>query len=520
MSQSESHSNRSTHGKTIDIGIDFDHSYATQLFGFYQNQRPDEAPDPQLIAFNHRLAGELNIQLNNADEEALAHCFSGNALPKGANPIALAYAGHQFGHYTPQLGDGRALLIGEAFNRDGARYDIQLKGSGRTAFSRSGDGKAALGPVLREYLVSEAMHALGVPTTRALAAVTTGERIIRRQALDQFSIGAILTRTAASHIRVGTFQFFAHQGELNHLRQLADYVIARHYPNARDAKRPYLTLLSLIAERQAALVAAWQCIGFIHGVMNTDNTAVSGETIDYGPCAFIDRYDPDTVFSSIDSEGRYAYKNQPYIAQWNLARLAETLLPLIDQDEAQAIDLATDVVHQFMPSYQTQWVKQMRIKLGLTDAHNDDAKLAHDLLQLFEAHQIDFTQGFRALARTLNNDLSALTPLFTADSSSTPNQLWLNDCSAWHARWLQRLAQNPMSINDRSTLMDNHNPIYIPRNHLVEQAIFAAETSNDFAPFKQLLALVTQPFIEKQDCEDFAKPAPASFSPYQTFCGT
>jgi len=379
---------------SAEEAFSFDNTYARELDGFFAPVEAAPASAPRMLRFNKALAIELGLVPGVLDTDAGTAVFAGNVAPKGAQSIALAYAGHQFGGFSPQLGDGRALLLGEIIDRDGRRRDVQLKGSGQTPFSRRGDGKAALGPVLREYLMGEAMHALGIPTTRALAAVQTGDPVFRETALP----GAVLTRIAASHIRVGTFQFFAARGENTKVQKLADYVIRRHYPHLQDADKPYLALLAAVRDKQADLIARWMQVGFIHGVMNTDNMTISGETIDYGPCAFMDRFDPKTVYSSIDTHGRYAYANQPVIAQWNLARLAETLLPLIDDDGDRAIELATNVIEAFAPNYEALWLQGMRAKLGLNGDAAQDLILTNDWLALLHATRTDYTQAMRALA--------------------------------------------------------------------------------------------------------------------------
>jgi len=445
------------------------------------------------------LAGELGL----APSAEVAGIFSGNRLPHGADPIAMAYAGHQFGNFVPQLGDGRAILLGEVIDRSGMRRDIQLKGAGRTAFSRGGDGRAALGPVLREYLMSEAMHALGVPTTRALAAVSTGETVIREQLLP----GAVVTRVLASNIRVGTFQYFAARGDVEGVRILADYAIQRHYPALRQAEHPYLALLSVVVEKQAELIASWLQIGFIHGVMNTDNMAISGETIDYGPCAFMDSYDPATVFSSIDQFGRYAYGNQPRIAHWNLARLAETLLPLIDADEARGIERATEVLQEFPVKFEAYQLAGLRKKLGLQTAEDGDAELAQNLLDLMRAGKADFTMVFRRLsapearqgARDLFDDPAGF--------------------DSWWANWKLRLAREPVDEAMRSASMRRVNPAFIPRNYRVEEAL-AAAGEGDFRPFHALFQVLQRPFEDQPGNEHYAQAPPPSETRYRTFCGT
>ncbi len=465
--------------------IAFDHSYARDLPGTYLRAAPDPAPDPRLLVLNRPLAADLGLTLT--DDQA-RDWFSGAALPPGADPIAQAYAGHQFGGFSPQLGDGRAHLLGEVVTPQG-RVDIQLKGSGRTPFSRGGDGKAAIGPMLREYLISEFMAAAGVPTTRALAVVATGEEIWRETKLP----GAVLARVAASHLRVGTFQFFASRGEGAKVKALADYAIARHYPDLAQAEAPYLAFLDAVIARQARLIAQWMGLGFIHGVMNTDNMAISGETIDYGPCAFMESYAPGTVFSSIDHTGRYAYANQPLILGWNLARLAETLIPLLDSNPDTAVDLANDRLSGIAPLYRAEWLAVMRRKLGVVGEDAGDAQLADDLMTAMEG--ADWTLTFRRLA-----NLAALRPLFP---DFTRMEAWL---PRWRARAGDGAAQRLSSAN----------PAVIPRNHQVEAALIAA-TDGDMAPFHALLSAIQQPFTE---AEPFMLPAPTGFGQYVTFCGT
>ena len=465
--------------------IAFDHSYARDLPGTYLRAAPDPAPDPRLLVLNRPLAADLGLTLT--DDQA-RDWFSGAALPPGADPIAQAYAGHQFGGFSPQLGDGRAHLLGEVVTPQG-RVDIQLKGSGRTPFSRGGDGKAAIGPMLREYLISEFMAAAGVPTTRALAVVATGEEIWRETKLP----GAVLARVAASHLRVGTFQFFASRGEGAKVKALANYAIARHYPDLAQAEAPYLAFLDAVIARQARLIAQWMGLGFIHGVMNTDNMAISGETIDYGPCAFMESYAPGTVFSSIDHTGRYAYANQPLILGWNLARLAETLIPLLDSNPDTAVDLANDRLSGIAPLYRAEWLAVMRRKLGVVGEDAGDAQLADDLMTAMEG--ADWTLTFRRLA-----NLAALRPLFP---DFTRMEAWL---PRWRARAGDGAAQRLSSAN----------PAVIPRNHQVEAALIAA-TDGDMAPFNALLSAIQQPFTE---AEPFMLPAPTGFGQYVTFCGT
>lgn len=487
----------------------FDCSYAEQLTDFYICCDPMVVSSPELLQFNRPLAEELGLPTNKLDPNRLAHIFSGQELLAGAQPLAQAYAGHQFGGFVPQLGDGRALLLGEVIDARGLRRDIALKGSGPTPFSRGGDGKAAVGPVLREYLIGEAMHALGIPTTRALAAVATGESVFRTRPLP----GAVLTRVAASHLRVGTFEYFAAQKRFDQVRKLADYVIERHDPNlAKEADR-YLLLLENVAKRQASLVSQWMQIGFIHGVMNTDNMAISGETIDYGPCAFMESYTPQAVFSSIDARGRYAYGNQPIIAGWNLARFAETLLPLIDESQPEvAVAKATDVIHGFQDQYESNWRSGMRAKLGLagtTVDENEDDSLVEAWLELLEQHDVDFTLGFCRLSDAAAGSPELLEALFPSVETIQP----------WLERWRDRLGSHPSTATAED--MRSVNPIYIPRNHLVEAALDAASDRGDLTLFERLLDVIAHPYSERSGLEEFAKPAPREFtSCYKTFCGT
>ena len=486
--------------------FDFDNSFARSLEGFFVSCQAAPAIAPKLLQFNHALAEELGLDPVTLDSEAGLAIFSGNVTPEGSEPLAQAYAGHQFGGFTPQLGDGRALLLGEVIDTRRRRRDIQLKGSGRTPFSRGGDGKAALGPVLREYLISECMHALGVPTTRALAAVTTGEVVYRESSLP----GAVLTRIAASHIRIGTFQFSAARGASAKVRDLADYSIERHYPDTADAENPYLAFFTAVTDAQAALVAQWMNVGFIHGVMNTDNMTISGETIDYGPCAFMDTYAPGTVFSSIDTQGRYAYANQPSILSWNLARLAETLIPLIDPDKDRAIQLLTDTIQRVQPLYEAYWLAGMRSKIGLSTEDPCDLGLINELLSVMEDEHADFTLVFRRLSQNLRGDGDAVRHLFKEPGAF----------DAWARRWRNRLEQDGISAVTRAQAMDRVNPIYIPRNHKVEEALDTAVDHENMTPFSDLLAVLIHPFDEVAGNETYAAAAPASAIPYQTFCGT
>ena len=486
----------------------FDNSYARLPEGFYAKLAPAPVAAPRLVRLNEGLARELNL-----DPAALASpdgvaVLAGNRTPERGDPLAMAYAGHQFGVFVPRLGDGRAILIGEVIGRDGVRRDIQLKGSGRTPFSRGGDGRAALGPVLREYIVSEAMAALGVPTTRSLAAVTTGETVIR----DRLLPGAVLTRVALGHVRVGTFEFFSARGDAESTRRLADYVIARCYPEAAGAENPYRALLDLVIARQASLVAQWLLIGFIHGVMNTDNMSVAGETIDYGPCAFMDAYNPATVYSSIDHYGRYAYANQPRIAQWNLARLAETLLPHLAGDEAAAIEAGTEAVAGFVPRFDAAFVAGLRRKLGLLRTEPDDLPLANDLLDRMAEGGADFTLTFRRLCDAAGDPHrdEAVRGLF-ADPGAF---------DAWAERWRERLLRDGGGLGARRELMRAANPAFIPRNHLVEEAIAAAQDRGDFAPFEKLLAVLAKPYDDQPDAARYAAPPRPEEIVRQTFCGT
>jgi len=468
----------------------FDNSYFRDMPGFYAEAKPLGAPAPRLLRLNEALAEQLGATaLISAPTGELAALFSGNACFDGAQPLAQAYAGHQFGGFSPSLGDGRALLLGEVIDNQGARRDIAFKGSGRTPYSRGGDGKAAVGPMLREYLIGEALHALGIPATRALAVVATGEPVRREQMLP----GAVLTRVAASHLRIGTLQYFAARGELDKLRQLADYAIARHDPELVGA--PYLEWLKAVVDRQARLIAQWMGAGFIHGVMNTDNAALSGESIDFGPCAFMEAFDPAAVFSSIDHGGRYAYANQPAAAQWNLARFAEALLPLMGES---ALDAARGVIEDYGAIYERHWLAEMRRKLGLQDKQAGDLQLAEDWLALLHAAQADYTLGWRGLA-------DAEHPLAERLGAAWPE---------WRARWQARCVA---SANDLRRV----NPLYIPRNHLVEAALSAASVEQDMSVFERLLGALQKPFDEQPGLADLAEPAAAAFNQgYQTFCGT
>ena len=483
-----------------DAGWTFDNSYTRLPEAFYVRLNPVPVRAPKLVVFNKPLAVSLGLNPEALQGDEGAAVFAGNKIPEGAEPLAQAYAGHQFGYFT-MLGDGRAILLGEQITPTHERVDIQFKGSGKTPFSRNGDGRAALGPMLREYIISEALHALGIPTTRSLAVVTTGEPVFRETTLQ----GAILTRTAASHIRVGTFQYAAARDNPDALRTLADYTIHRHFPDLAAAENPYLALLQAVMERQASLVARWLLVGFIHGVMNTDNMALGGETIDYGPCAFMDAYDPETVFSSIDQNGRYAYGRQPQIAQWNLARFAETLLPLIHADQQKAVSLATEAVSGFPDTFRHFWLAGMRAKLGLSNQEADDGALVEDLLDSMQRHGADFTNTFRDLASGALPEAS----VFQA-----------SDFKAWFERWQARLKRQPDSREASRRLMNTHNPAVIPRNHRVEEALAAATERADFSVMKKLLGILSRPYQDPPEEAGYHLPAPPSAEPYRTFCGT
>jgi serine/tyrosine/threonine adenylyltransferase len=490
------------------LHIPFENSYARLPGQFHTRLDPTPVAAPRLVRLNVALARQLGLDPEELASPEGVQMLAGNLVAEGSEPLAAAYAGHQFGHFVPQLGDGRAILLGEVVTPEGTRRDIQLKGSGRTPFSRGGDGRAALGPVLREYIVSEAMAALGVPTTRALAAVTTGQPVQRETSLP----GAVLTRVASSHIRVGTFQFFASRGDAEAVRLLADHVIARHYPDAAGSENPYRALLSGVVGRQAGLIARWLLIGFIHGVMNTDNCSVSGETIDYGPCAFMDAYDPATVFSSIDQHGRYAYGNQPRIAVWNLARLAETLLPLLAENEDAAVAIAQECLAGFSPIFEAAYFGGLRRKIGLQSERDGDTTLVNDLLKLMAENAADFTLTFRRLAD------AAADPAADASVRSL-----FNDPAAfdpWASRWRWRLgdeAGDPSTIREAMRAV---NPAFIPRNHLVEAALNAAIEREDFAPFEELLLVLSMPFEDQPGFERYSLPPEPEERVSQTFCGT
>lgn len=480
-------------------GWNFDNSYARLPKDLYVRLDPTPVEAPKLALFNRPLAVSLGLDADRLSGEEGAALFAGNRLPEGAEPLAQAYAGHQFGHFAI-LGDGRAHLLGEQLTPDGERFDIQLKGSGRTPFSRNGDGRAALGPMLREYLISEAMHGLGIPTTRSLAVVTTGQSVYRETPLQ----GAILTRVAASHIRVGTFEYLSSRQNWEAVRTLAEYTMGRHFPELLEAEQPFLAFLFAVLDRQAALVARWLQVGFIHGVMNTDNVSLCGESIDYGPCAFMDNYDPATVFSSIDHGGRYAYGRQPAIAQWNLSRFAETLLPLLDEEEEKAIELANGAISAYPQVFRRHWLAGMRAKLGLFNEEEDDSTLLTDLLSCMDRCNADYTNTMHDLAlETLPEE-----PVFQD-----------GEFQAWHERWQARLGRQKESIEESRSLMRDNNPAVIPRNHRVEEALTAAE-NGDLSVLRRLLEVLASPYEDKPEHAAYRQPPPASFGDYKTFCGT
>ncbi|MEN0642961.1 YdiU family protein [Alkalicoccobacillus gibsonii] len=483
------------------VGWNFDNTYIQLPKNFYSELNPNVVEEPDLVLLNERLAELLGLDADQLKEDKQVNVFAGNAIPEGGHALAQAYAGHQFGNFTI-LGDGRALLIGEQITPEGERFDLQLKGSGRTAFSRGGDGRAALGPMLREYVISEAMHSLGIPTTRSLAVVTTGELVLREIGLP----GAVMTRVASSHLRVGTFQYAAAKGNVEELKKLADYAIRRHDPALESVENPYLIFYRSVLKRQAELIAKWQLVGFIHGVMNTDNMTISGETIDYGPCAFMNTYKPDTVFSSIDVQGRYAYGNQPYIANWNLARFAETLLPLINQDQDKAIESVQEELATFKTTYLNYWYEGMSKKLGLCTIEESDQELIDQLLGIMEAEEADFTNTFRAL--TLD------------DLSEEPALSCSKEFSEWHNRWKQRLTSQPQTTEEVLQLMKQHNPAVIPRNHRVEEALDAAVEDGDYSVLNKLVHVLNDPFAYTSEHEAYKHGPGDEGKDYRTFCGT
>ncbi len=495
------------------MNLAFKNRYLALGEGFYEQCKPTPVAEPGLITFNHELGAELGLSVQGLDEHFLAAVFSGNVIHEACEPLAMAYAGHQFGHFNPQLGDGRAIYLGELDLADGGALDIQLKGSGRTRYSRNGDGRAALGPVLREYLLSEAMHQLHVPTTRALAAVTTGEQVARERLLP----GGVITRAASSFIRVGSFQYFSMQGDTPSVKALADYVIERNYPEVRDADNPCLALFESVVLRQASLIAQWMQLGFIHGVMNTDNMSIAGETIDYGPCAFMDFYSHHQVYSSIDRQGRYAYSNQPNMGVWNLSRLAEALLPLLAEDADTAVSLATEILERYITHYEQQWLSGFRAKCGLTAIAavkpEEDKMLLESLLEIMAENQADFTLTFYTLSQLTaepNDKDAALRELFAQPEA-------IDD---WLVRWRQRLSFETMTDSKRQACMQSVNPVYIPRNHQIEAVIRAAEDHNDFGPFHALHEVLQNPFQYQQGKDHYMLPPAPDEVVLQTFCGT
>jgi uncharacterized protein YdiU (UPF0061 family) len=493
------------------VRFNFDNTYARLPERFYARLDPTRVTAPRLVKLNEELARNLGLDPKALASEQGVEILAGNRVAEGSEPLAIAYAGHQFGYFVPQLGDGRANLLGEVIARDGVRYDIQLKGSGPTPFSRRGDGRASLGPVLREYMLSEAMAALGVPTARTLAAVTTGERVFRESMLP----GAVLTRVAASHLRVGTFQYFAAQGDTEGTRMLADYAIARHYPEAAGTKQPYRALLDGVVSRHASLVSQWLLLGFIHGVMNTDNTSISGETLDYGPCAFLEAYDPEKVFSSIDHHGRYAYGNQPQATLWNLTRLAEALLSLLMQEagsEEAGLASANEALAEFAPQFDAAQLAGLRRKLGLLTERDGDLELANDLLRLMAANRADFTLTFRRLCEAAND----------SESDAGVRVLFADPMTydSWAVQWRNRLEEESVSGQQRAASMRMVNPAFIPRNHMVEAALNAAVERQDFQPFEELLEVVSQPYEERPDMGRYATPARPEECVTHTYCGT
>ncbi|ERJ19426.1 putative ACR protein [Salinisphaera shabanensis E1L3A] len=485
-----------------------DNTYARLPGEFYAHAAPTAVAAPRLLRLNRPLADQLGLDAQALEGSAGVEILSGNRVPKGAEPLAMAYAGHQFGNFSPTLGDGRAVLLGEITDRNGARRDIQLKGAGPTPFSSRGDGRAALGPVIREYVVSEGMAGLGIPTTRALAMVATGESVFRMGA----EPGGVLTRVAASHVRVGTFEYFSRRGNKDAVRALADYVIERHYPNVADAENPYQALLEEVAERTADLIAQWLLVGFIHGVMNTDNVSIAGETIDYGPCAFMDAYNPATVYSSIDRGGRYAYNQQPGIGQWNLARFAEGLLPILDEDETQAVAQAQAVLERYIKRFETTYYDGLAAKIGLQERREGDADLAYELLECMTEQGADFTLTFRHLA-DLGQD---------SDERDDAVRTLFDDSAGfdrWAERWRQRLAADTRDDAARRAAMRAVNPAYIPRNHRIQQAIDAAE-AGDYQPLDELLTVVAKPFDDHPELTGYARPPKPEEVVERTFCGT
>lgn len=486
--------------KIKETGWNLDNSYSRLPKSFFTRVNPTPVPSPELIILNKPLATSLGLNGQAMQRNSSVEVFAGNQIPEGASPLAQAYAGNQFGYFT-MLGDGRAILLGEQITPLCERFDIQLKGSGRTPYSRGGDGRATLGPMLREYIISEAMYSLGIPTTRSLAVVTTAESIIRETQLP----GAILTRVAASHLRVGTFQYVSKWGTVDELRELADYTLQRHFSGAEDHENTYLFLLQEVIKRQASLIAKWQLVGFIHGVMNTDNMTISGEAIDYGPCAFMDVYDPATVFSSIDTQGRYAYGNQPNIAAWNLARFAETLLPLLHDKQEQAVNLAQDAISTFADLYRCNWLGGMRAKLGIFNEEQKDDSLIEGLLSMMQKYGADYTNTFRALSIDRQKDMD----IFDTQ-----------EFVQWHELWKARLDRQQESKESSQQLMKNSNPAIIPRNHRVEEALEAAVKQRDYSIMERLLDVISNPYSHSPEQDEYSKLPPPSTRPYRTFCGT
>ena len=482
----------------------FDNSYARLDEKFYQRISPAPVKDPRVILVNRELASEMDFPLPESDSE-LAGLFSGNKPPQAAEPLAQVYAGHQFGNFVPRLGDGRAVLLGEFLNKAGKRYDIQLKGSGQTMFSRNGDGRSPVGPVIREYIVSEAMFQLGIPTTRALAMTTSGETVYQEQELP----GGVFTRVASSHIRIGSFEYFASRNDYDAVKTLADYTINRHYPELKEAENPYMALLGKVCSAQARLVAKWMRIGFIHGVMNTDNTTVSGETIDYGPCAFMDGYDPAKVFSSIDHYGRYAYARQPSIAQWNLAAFTGCLLPLIHKDLEEGKSRAEEIVQGFGAEFRQHYFSEMCAKIALVPT-NPARELIDEFLQLMQNSKVDFTNSFRHLGKAVRKDHEPLLELF-ADREQLHN---------WLQKWRGELKKQGIEPETATSAMNSNNPAFIPRNHRIEQAISAALEQDDFAQTKKLIKVLQRPYEEQPEYAEYMNPPKPSERVYQTFCGT
>ncbi|MTI47647.1 MAG: YdiU family protein [Firmicutes bacterium] len=483
-----------------ETGWNLDNSYSRLPNLFFSNVNLNPVTSPNLIILNHSLATSLGLNIQSLESNNGIAIFAGNRAPEGSLPIAQAYAGHQFGHFT-KLGDGRAILLGEQITPQNNRFDIQLKGSGRTPYSRRGDGRATLGPMLREYIISEAMYGLGIPTTRSLAIVTTGESVIRETELP----GSILTRVASSHIRVGTFEYASQWGTVEDLKALADYTIKRHYPYIDSDENPYILLLQEVIKRQASLIAKWQLVGFIHGVMNTDNMTISGETIDYGPCAFMDKYDPATVFSSIDTHGRYAYGNQPTIAAWNLARFAETLLPLLDGNQERAIEVAQKEIADFHKLYRNNWIKGIRAKLGIFNEESQDEFLIEELLNLMNKYNADYTNTFLAL---------------TFDTLDNMDLFNTEEFKNWYKKWQERLDRQQESKDSSHQLMKDSNPALIPRNHRVEEVLEVAVEKEDYTVMERLLHALSKPYAHLPEQADYSTLPPPSNEPYRTFCGT